>query len=153
MILESDNKWLCYWLLYFSKLFFGILEFELRASHLLGRHCATWTTLQSFCSGYFGDTVSLSAQAAWITILLFYVSCCSWDDRFTLHTRLFFFCCVGVLQTFLLSWPRSLPISASCIAWNDRCVLPCPAIGWGGVLWSFYQVWPWTTILLISASQ
>jgi hypothetical protein len=38
-------------------------------------------TSNPLCCGYFGDRVSLFAYAAWTVILLFYVSCCSWEGR------------------------------------------------------------------------
>jgi hypothetical protein len=45
--------------------FLTVLEFELRASHLLDRYS---TVSSPFCCGYFGDKVSLFA---WTMILLF----------------------------------------------------------------------------------
>jgi hypothetical protein len=43
--------------------FLVVLEFELRASHLWGRHYTAWDAPPNFCSGYFGDGVSLFDQA------------------------------------------------------------------------------------------
>jgi hypothetical protein len=41
------------------------------------------------------------------------------------------------------------------VAWDDRCLLLHPAIGWdGGLPFSFLFFWlPWTVTLMISASQ
>jgi hypothetical protein len=60
--------------------------------------------------------------------------------------RLTNFCCQG--------WPgnRILPISTSCVAWDERHVPLCPAIGWDGFffflqIFTPFQGWPWTVIL------
>jgi hypothetical protein len=47
----------------------------------------------------------------------------------------------------------SLPILDSCKLWNDKCMSPCPAIGWDGVLGTPCLSWPQTSVLLISVSQ
>jgi hypothetical protein len=44
-------------------------------------------------------------------------------------------------------------ISASWVAWDDRCMLLLSIISWDEILQTFCLGWPQTTILLISAFQ
>jgi hypothetical protein len=89
-------------------------------------HCRTWVNLQSFCSAYFGDKVSLFAHAS------------LYHDTPVLNFPLF--------------WSTILPISASHLTW-DQTFAPGSAIGWEGVSLMFYLGWHQTEILQISASQ
>jgi hypothetical protein len=68
------------------------------------------------------------------------------------HPTFFFFCWDGFSRTF---FPKLsiLLISASCVAWDDRCVPLHPAIGWDGVLRTSFLGWPRTVILPVSVSQ
>jgi hypothetical protein len=62
--------------------FLLVLELELRALDLLGRHSTCFSHVASpFYCGYFWDKVFLFARTAWAVILLLYVSYHSWDDR------------------------------------------------------------------------
>jgi hypothetical protein len=63
--------------------FLAVLEFELRASHLLGRHSATWATLQAlFSVGYFWDRVLRTICPGWLRTLILLISA-SWVARIT----------------------------------------------------------------------
>jgi hypothetical protein len=46
-----------------------------------------------------------------------------------------------------------LLFSVSCCSWDDRYMPHWPAVGWSGVSRIFCWYWPWTVILLLSASQ
>jgi hypothetical protein len=89
-------------------------------------------------------------MSAW-TLILFYVSHCSWNDGHA-APYLAFFIEMGYHKFFLpwLASTRILLIWASHIAWHGRCMPPCPAIGWDGVSRTICPE-PWS--FPISASQ
>jgi hypothetical protein len=63
--------------------FLVVVGFEFRASHLLGRHSSAWVMLLSFFVLVIFEIGShFLPGLAWTTILLFYTSCCTWDDRY-----------------------------------------------------------------------
>jgi hypothetical protein len=105
--------------------------------------------------GYFGGRVSLFAQDSWTILFLFMLPSVTGVTRTCNCTHLFFFGWDGVFLTFWQGWFK-IPIfllSASHIAWGDRCAPLYPNIGWNGVLWTPYLCWPQTLILLISVFQ
>jgi hypothetical protein len=133
-----------------------VLEFwGLNSGLCICRRCTTWTTPPAFFAlVIFELGCNLLSKTTWTEILLFYSSCCSWNDRHTPPHPTFSHW-DGVLWTSLpgLTWSHSPPaLSLTCI-WVDRHVLPCPAIGWDLVLQIFCLGWLWTEILLLSASH
>jgi hypothetical protein len=61
--------------------FLAVLEFELKASCLLGGHSTTRTTPPVLFALVISEIGSrFSPRQAWTVIFLFYASCCSWDD-------------------------------------------------------------------------
>jgi hypothetical protein len=92
-------------------------------------------------------------RLAWTTILLFYSYAITGMTGMRQHTWLFSIE-IGSHELFCLGWPGTmiLLISASCIAWNDRCATVLNY--W--LRWEFHKLcsgWPQTAVLLISASQ
>jgi hypothetical protein len=68
--------------------FLAALEFELRASHLLGRHSTTWATLPAlFSIGYFWDRILQTVCLGWLWTTIFLISA-SWVDRITCVSHL-----------------------------------------------------------------
>jgi hypothetical protein len=62
---------------------FGVLGFELRALHLLGRQSSTWPTPPAlFCVGYFWDRVSRTICLGWLQTEILLISA-SWVPRVT----------------------------------------------------------------------
>jgi hypothetical protein len=62
-----------------------------------------------FCSGYFGDRALHFTRPACSVIVLFYASCCSWDDRHAaLHIAFFFLIEMESRKLFLLGWPGTM---------------------------------------------
>jgi hypothetical protein len=72
-------------------------------------------------------------RLAWTTILLFYTSCCGWDDSCTQPWN--FFHRDGVSQTNCPTLPVTMILLIS--AWDDRHALLKLAIGWDGVALTF----------------
>jgi hypothetical protein len=106
-----------------------------------------------FCAGYFGHRSHFLTQA-WSD---------PWFSYFRIHAIARMTGAHNYTQIFLLRWglrnildqtglePLFL-ISASHEVWDDRHIPQCPAICWDGVLLALCLGWPWTIILLISAS-
>jgi hypothetical protein len=95
-----------------------------------------------------------SPRLAWTTISNFILSTLARKTGLH-HCYQFFFHWDGVLQTVLpgLDETHNLQISVSHVAWDDRHTPLCPGIGWDGVSLIFFQGWPQTRILWLSASQ
>jgi hypothetical protein len=76
------SSWYIFFL--FLHLFFlAVLEFELSASCLLGRHSTTWATLPEntiFCVGYFQDRVLWTLCPGWPQTMILLISA-SWVTR------------------------------------------------------------------------
>jgi hypothetical protein len=107
---------------FFVFIYLGVLGFELRASHLVVRHCTAWATLPAFFAPVILEIKSCFLHRwAWTEILLFLASHCHWDDGWVPPCTIFF-CSDRVLQIFFL--PR--------LAWNhDPPNLSLPySLGW-----------------------
>jgi hypothetical protein len=129
-------------ILFFPLSFLLVLEFEHKASYLRGSNA--WAMPPApFALFFWGIGTYFLSRLTWIVILLFYTSHCHWDDSHTPPCPLFFLW-DGLMSFFYLGWPGNviLSISASCIAWDNRCAPLCQAIGWDGVLITFYLGWP-----------
>jgi hypothetical protein len=107
----------------------GIVRFELKASWLLDSFSTTGgTSLAFFCYGYFGDRVSLFAQKSLdhdpsnlFPAVAGMTGACHHTQRFSI---------VMVSHNLFMSrltWNHDAP-DLSLIAWDDRCIPPCPAI-------------------------
>jgi hypothetical protein len=97
------------------------LGFELRASHSQGRCSVTGITLPAlFARVILGQGLAFLLMLAETEILLFYTSCCHWDDDGYMPQCLAFFQWTwGLVNFFCSGWPgiMILPISASRVAW------------------------------------
>jgi hypothetical protein len=109
-------------------------------------------TSSPFFSGYFGDKVSLFAQAGLNhnSPIFKLPTITEWQ---ACTTRPSFFCWDA--NFFVQGWPRAkiLPILASHIVWDNRHVSLCPTTHRDCVLLTIGLGWPQTTMHLISASQ
>jgi hypothetical protein len=54
--------------------FLVVLEFELRASYLLGSHSTTWDTAPLFCVGYFQERISQTICLGWHRMWILLIS-------------------------------------------------------------------------------
>jgi hypothetical protein len=111
--------------------------FELRALHLLGRHCTTGTiphTPTPFCYGYFGGWVSLFAQVGLTMIPLFMLPDIPGMTGACHHAQIFSFVIRIFTNLFFQGNPRAviLLILVSHTAGDDRCAPLHPDIGWDG---------------------
>jgi hypothetical protein len=71
-----------------------VLGFELRASHLLSRCSVIWAAPPILSSQVILEIGShFLPKLAWNTVLLFYTSCWTWDDRDTTMPRFFLVRC------------------------------------------------------------
>jgi hypothetical protein len=59
------------------------------------------------------------------------------------HHIQFFSVVMVSCKLFYSGWPGTaiVFISASWVAWDDRCMPLCPDIGWDGVSWTFHLGW------------
>jgi hypothetical protein len=108
----------CSWPDHSDILFWQDWGFELKALHLLCRHCTTWATLPLLffvCFRYFSNRVLLHSGAS-MECNAIWVSLCSWDDRQIPPQPAIEW--GGVLWAFCSSWPwiMILQISASQVA-------------------------------------
>jgi hypothetical protein len=87
-----------------------------------------------FCSGYFGDRVSLFAQASLdhSPMLRFPLSL-GWQTLAPMPN--FFLLRWGLANVFCSGWSETmiLPLLAFSVAWDERHVSLCSAVGWDGI--------------------
>jgi hypothetical protein len=95
-------------------------------------------TFSPFCFGCFGDKgLTFYPGRPRPILILFYAFHCYWDDKgtslcpaFSHWDRVMQTCFAqGVLDL------RSSGFQSPSVAWDSRCIIPLPVIGWDGIWW------------------
>jgi hypothetical protein len=63
-------------------IFLAVLRLEFGVLHLVGRHSTTWSIPPALCAVVILEIeYYFLPRPVWISILLFYISCHTWDDK------------------------------------------------------------------------